>query len=98
MAHTYQELPTNQRYSWGINSTLPEKSFLEELFYGFQQNALTQIIFHKMLSHDMQENHDEEKTSKPWLIIIFVGGIVRQELLDISADELTNSTGVLISP
>ena len=34
----------------------------------------------------MQENQNEYKGSKPQLLIIFVGYIVRQELLDISAE------------
>ena len=37
-----------------------------------------------MIFHEMQENHDEEKVSKSWLLIIFVDSIARQELLDIS--------------
>ena len=40
----------------------------------------------------MQEKHDEEKSIKPRLLIIFVVNIVRQELLDISADWLENNT------
>ena len=39
-----------------------------------------------MLIHEMQESHDEEKPSKPRLIIISVGRIARQEALDISAE------------
>ena len=39
-----------------------------------------------MLFHKMQEKHDEDKASKPRLLILFVGHIARQELLDISAD------------
>ena len=39
-----------------------------------------------MLFHKMQENHDEEKSSKPRLLILSVRRIERQELLDISAD------------
>ena len=42
----------------------------------------------------MQENHDEDKSSKPRLLIIFVGRIGSKELIDISADYLTNNTGV----
>ena len=58
-----------------------------------------EIIFHekafpKRFFHKMQVNHDEEKSSKPQLLIMFVGRIVRQELLDISADYLTNNKGV----
>ena len=34
----------------------------------------------------MQENHYEDKASKPWLLIISVGRIARQNLLDISDD------------
>ena len=48
-----------------------------------------------MLFHEMQEKHDEEKSSNPRLLIIYVGGsIARQKLLDISAEYLTNNTGV----
>ena len=39
-----------------------------------------------MLYHEMQEKHNEDKANKPWLLIIYVGRIVRQQLLDISAD------------
>ena len=34
----------------------------------------------------MQEKHDEDKASKPWSLIISVGCIVQQDLLDISVD------------
>ena len=50
-----------------------------------------------MLFHEMQEKHDEDKASKPRLLILSVGSIERKELLDISADELTNNAGVSIS-
>ena len=39
-----------------------------------------------MSFHKMQEKHDEDKASKSRLLIIFVGRIVQQDLLDISAD------------
>ena len=42
----------------------------------------------------MQEKNDEEKASKPQLLILSVGCILRQELLDNSEDELMNNTGV----
>ena len=45
-----------------------------------------EIIFNKILFHEMQENHYEEKSSEPQLLIIFVGRIVLQELLDNSAE------------
>ena len=41
----------------------------------------------------MQKNYDEDKSSKPWLLIIFVGRIVWKELLGISAEYMTNNTG-----
>ena len=44
-ARTYQGRPTNQRGSWGIISTLPEKNCVEELFYVFQQNMFPQKYF-----------------------------------------------------
>ena len=47
-----------------------------------------------MILHKMQEKHDEDKASKPRLIILFVGHIGWQELLDISADYLENNTCV----
>ena len=36
--------------------------------------------------HEIQEKHDEEKASKPRLLILSVGRIARQELLDITMD------------
>ena len=47
-----------------------------------------------MIFHEMQEKHDEEKSSKPRLLILSVGRISRKELLDILLDQLTNNTGV----
>ena len=44
------------------------------------------MIFHEMIFHEMQEKNDEDKSSKPRLLIIFVGHIIWQELLDISAE------------
>ena len=44
-AWTYQVRPTSQRVSWGMNSTLPDKNYVEELFYGLQQNLFQKIIF-----------------------------------------------------
>ena len=49
--------------------------------FGYTKMILNEIFFHKM-----QEKHDEDKESKPWLPILFMGFIVRQEVLDISAD------------
>ena len=43
-------------------------------------------LFHEMIFHKMQEKHDEDKASKPWLLIRSVGRIARQHQLDISAD------------
>ena len=42
----------------------------------------------------MQEKYDDKKAGKPRVLIIFVGGTVRKELLDISVDYLTNNSGV----
>ena len=39
-----------------------------------------------MLLQGMQGKNDEDKASKPQLPNIFVGSIVRQELLDISSE------------
>ena len=55
----------------------------------FHENAFHEIIF-----REMQEKHDEDKASKPRLLIIFVGHIVRKDLLDISAVCLIKNTGV----
>ena len=41
-----------------------------------------------------QEKHDEYKAGKHWLLILSVGSIAWKELLDISADYMTNNTGV----
>ena len=51
-------------------------------------------IFHKIIFYKMQEKHDEEKASKPRLIILFVGHIIQKELLYFSAKYLTNNTGI----
>ena len=40
--------------------------------------------FHENPFHEMQLKHDEDKASKPRLLVLFVGCIVRQELLDVS--------------
>ena len=42
----------------------------------------------------MQGKQDEEKSSNSRLLILFVEHIGLQELLDISADYLTNNTGI----
>ena len=42
---TYQERPTSQRGGWVISTTLPEKNFAEELFYGFPRNAFPRNAF-----------------------------------------------------
>ena len=47
-----------------------------------------------MIFHEIQEKRNEDKVSQPWLLIIFVGRIVRQDIIDISEDYLTNKTGV----
>ena len=39
----------------------------------------------KIIFHKMKEKHDEYKASEPRLLILFVGRIVLQDLLDISA-------------
>ena len=39
-----------------------------------------------MIFHEMQENNDEYKASKPQLLIISLVRIVRKELIDISSD------------
>ena len=44
----------------------------------------------------MQENNDGEKVRKPRLLVLSVGRIARQQLLDISLDDLTNNRGVYI--
>ena len=65
-------------------------------FYGFQQNTFprkyfptkgfSKICFQRNAFHEMQENNDGEKSLKPGLLILSVGRIERQQLLDISAD------------
>ena len=40
----------------------------------------------KMLFHEMQEKHDEDKASKPQLLILSVGRIGQQDPPDISED------------
>ena len=105
-ARTHDGRPTSHRGSWEINSTLPDKNCVEELFYYTilpstisplhhcrisMKYVSTKIIyheriFHEMIFHEMQENQDEEKESKPRLLILSVGRIARQELLNISAD------------
>ena len=47
----------------------------------FNVNAFPQNDF-----QEMHENNDENKASKPWLLILFLGRILRQELPDISAE------------
>ena len=44
-AQTYQVRPTSQRVSWWINSILSEKNYVEELFYGLQQNLFSRKFF-----------------------------------------------------
>ena len=44
------------------------------------------ILFHEILFHEMHGKHDVDKASNTLLLIIFVGHIGRQELLEISAD------------
>ena len=46
----------------------------------------TKIIFHEIILQKIQKKHDEDKASKPLLLNIFVGLIVRQGILDISED------------
>ena len=45
-----------------------------------------EMLFHKILFHKIQEKHYEDKAINPRLIILYVGRIVRQEIVDISAD------------
>ena len=45
-----------------------------------------EILYQEMLFHKIQENYDEEKSGKPRSLIIFVGRIIRKELLDISEE------------
>ena len=40
----------------------------------------------KMLFHEMQEKQDEEKSRKPGLLILYVGYIAWQQILDITAE------------
>ena len=82
-----------------INSRLLEKIEYKSYFYGFQRNAFPRKCFStKGFStnafHKIQEKHDGEKARKPRLLILSVGRIARQQLLDISADYLTNNIGV----
>ena len=58
----------------------------EELRRRFILRLSTKCISTKLLFHEMQEKHDEEKAGKPWLLILFVGRIGRKELLDILVD------------
>ena len=51
----------------------------------FHENAFPRNAFHKIIFREIQEKHDEEKVSKSWLIILFVGRILLEELLYISA-------------
>ena len=41
----HQGRPTSQRSNWWISSALPEKNFVEDLFYGFQRNAFPRKLF-----------------------------------------------------
>ena len=47
------------------------------------KNIFHERIFHEMLFHKIQEKHDEDKESKPRLLIISVGSIERKHLIDI---------------
>ena len=46
----------------------------------------TKCVSIKVLFQEMQEKHDEEKSSNSRLLVIFVGHIGIQDLLEISAD------------
>ena len=80
----YQRIIDYESYFYGFQrNVFPRKCFPRK---GFQQNAF----------QEMQEHHDGEKVRNPWLLIISVGHIARQQLLDISAEYLTNNRGVYI--
>ena len=60
----------------------------------FRENAFPRKAFPRNDLHEMQEKYDEEKARNPRLLILSVGRIARQQILDISADYLTKNTGV----
>ena len=60
----------------------------------FHENDFPQKAFPQNDLHKMQEKHDEEKARNPRLLILSVGRIARQQILDISADYLKKNTGV----
>ena len=60
----------------------------------FHKNTFPLNSFPRNASHEMQEKHDQEKERKPRLLILSVGCIARQKLLDISAYLVMNNTGV----
>ena len=60
----------------------------------FHKNAFPQKYFPRIAFHEMQENQNGGKSRKPRLIIIYVGHIKPQQLLENSAEYLTNNTGV----
>ena len=66
----------------------------------FRERIFNEMIstkcFQKNVFHEMYGKHDGGKVRKPGLLIIYVGRIARQQLLDISADYLTNNRGVYI--
>ena len=51
----------------------------------FHENAFPQKTLQRNAFHEMQENHDGKKSKKPRLLVISVGRIARQQILDISA-------------
>ena len=57
----------------------------------FQQNAFNKMLSIKCRTINMEKN--QESLGYPFF---FVGHIVRQQLLDISANYLTNNRGVYI--
>ena len=51
----------------------------------FHENAFPWKAFQQNAIHELQENHDEVKAWKPRLLILSVGRIAPQHMLDISA-------------
>ena len=52
----------------------------------FHKNTFPRKAFQWNDFHEIQENHDGEKARKPRLLILSVGHIAWQHLLDISED------------
>ena len=60
----------------------------------FYENSFPRKAFPQNAFHEMQEKHNGEKIKESKLNILSMGRIARQQLLDISADYLTNNIGV----